>query len=157
MRIRNLNNAPVFNELTAEIVGKVEKTVIGDDYKIAYLIVSINGSDAKMLNSEDFILADKVVVINDPDCIKSYLHGEELSIYEKKMGDMVFDKQGNELGVVSDFIICPETKQVCAVEISLGLLRDLWEGRKDLELANISWKSLYSGITGEKGSEVNGG
>ena len=85
MRVRNFINFPVFNESSAEIIGKVKKAVIGDDYKIAYLVVSMNGSEDKMLCPEDFRLTDKAVIINDSYCIKSYLHGEELSIYEKKL------------------------------------------------------------------------
>ena len=156
MRVRNLVNVPVFNEPKAEIVGKVEKVVIGDDYRIAYLIVSVEGSEPKMLSPQDFKLTDKAVIINDLSCIKSYLHGEELSIYDKKLGDMVFDNVGNELGIVSDFIVCPQNKQVYGLEVSAGVLRDLWEGRKDLDLEEVAWKSLYSGLTGEEGSDYNG-
>ncbi len=156
MRVRNLVNVPVFNEPKAEIVGKVEKVVIGDDYRIAYLIVSVEGSEPKMLSPQDFKLTDKAVIINDLSCIKSYLHGEELSIYDKKLGDMVFDNEGNELGIVSDFIVCPQNKQVYGLEVSAGVLRDLWEGRKDLDLEEVAWKSLYSGLTGEEGSDYNG-
>lgn len=156
MRVRNFINFPVFNESSAEIIGKVEKAVIGDDYKIAYLVVSINGSEPKMLCPEDFRLTDKAVIINDSYCIKSYLHGEELSIYEQKIGDLVFDHNGNELGIVSDFILCPEEKKVYGVEVSAGVLRDLLNGRNDMNLEDITWRSLYSGLTDEEGSELNG-
>ena len=84
MRVRNFINFPIFNESNAQIIGKVKRAVIGDDYKIAYLVVSINGEEEKMIYPKDFKLTDNAVIINNSDCIKSYLHGEELSIYEKK-------------------------------------------------------------------------
>lgn len=156
MRLRNIKNMPVFNELNAEIVGVVEKAVIDDDYKLAYLVVSLDGGSSQMFTAENFTLTDNTVIINDLSSIKSYLHGEELSIYDKKLGDLVFDKNGKELGTVSDFIVCPANKAVSAIEISAGVLQDLWAGRKDVDISNIAWKSLYSGIFSQEGSDFDG-
>ena len=156
MRLRNLKNMPVFNNHNAEIIGAVDKLVIGDDYKIAYLIVSLHGGSSQMFAPDEFVLSDNAVIVNDLSCIKSYLHGEELSIYDKKLGDLIFDHSGNELGIVSDFVVCPQEKQVYAIEVSSGVLQDLWAGRKDVNLHEIAWKSDYSGMIDVEGRDING-
>ncbi|NLJ71582.1 MAG: hypothetical protein GX333_01060 [Syntrophomonadaceae bacterium] len=146
MRLRNFKNLPIFNESNAEIVGVVDKAVIGDNYNIAYLVVILGNNSKQMLDVANFTLADNAIIINDLSSIKSYMYGEELSIYDKKLGDLVFDMHGQELGVVSDFVVCPQTKKVCAIEVSAGVLQDLWAGRKDVDINNVLWKSIDSGI-----------
>lgn len=94
MRLRNFKNLPIFKKGNAEIVGVVNKAAIGDDYKVAYLVVSLGDYSKQILDVANFTLADNAIIINDLSSIKSYMYGEELSIYDKKLGDLVFDTQG---------------------------------------------------------------
>ncbi len=156
MLLRNIKNMPVLKEDKAKIIGLVDKVVIGDNYKIAYLVISLRDETKKMIEQADFLLTDHAVILSDGSCIKSYLHGEELSIYHKKLGDLVFDHAGNELGIVTDFIVNPENKKVEAMEISAGVLQDLWQARKHINLSDVTWKSKYAGLVEKKGLDLNG-
>ncbi|HZJ85370.1 MAG TPA: hypothetical protein VFD02_07530 [Syntrophomonadaceae bacterium] len=156
MLLRNIRNIPVLKEDNAEIIGLVDKVVIGDNYKIAYLVIFLNDERKKMIDPSDFNLTSNAVIIQDENRIKSYLHGEELSIYDKKLGDLVFDHSGNELGIVTDFVLNPENKEVVAIELSAGILQDLWVARKHVNLSDITWKSESAGVMQRKGIDVNG-
>ncbi|MGI5921969.1 MAG: hypothetical protein ACOX6I_09570 [Syntrophomonadaceae bacterium] len=149
MKTRSIKDLPVFYQNSAEIIGRVEKTVIGDDYKIAYLVITSSDGSPKMVLSKDFVLTPAAVIVNDLDSIKSYAHGEELSIYEQKMGDKIFDSGGQELGNLSDFIIADDGKSVCGVEVSSGAIQDFLEGRRDIELEKIRWASMETAVVDE--------
>lgn len=146
MKARSIKNLPVFYENSAEVIGRVEKTVIGDDYKIAYLVICSNDGLQKLILRDDFILTSASVVVNNLDSIKSYAHGEELSIYEQKLGDKIFDSAGQELGILSDFIISDDSKTVCGVEVSSGAIKDFLDGRVDIELDKVHWASIESAV-----------
>lgn len=153
MKVRNISNLPVLLSETAENLGRVEKAVIGDDYKIIYLIMKGHDNKAYLIWQDDFIIGEGSVLISNPASMKSYAHGEELSVYDKKLGDVVFDKEGKELGVVSDFIIKREKKEVWGVEISSGVLKDLLEGRGEVSLPQINWASPCTVLVNQEGSE----
>ena len=105
MRVRNIKNLPLFFSPTASIVGRVERAVIGDDLRLAYVIVETDEMETGMINAQDLELTAESVIIRDLNSIKSYQHGKELSIYERKLGDRIYDGEGREIGAVSDFFI----------------------------------------------------
>ena len=86
MKVRNIKNLPVLLEGSAELLGLVEKVVIGDDYKLAYLVINSYQSGPGIIFRDDFMLGEDSVLLWDMKSIKSYAHGEESSIYEKKLG-----------------------------------------------------------------------
>jgi uncharacterized protein YrrD len=92
------------------------------------------------------VLTPASVIVNNLDSIKSYAHGEELSIYDQKLGDKIFDSEGQELGILSDFIIANDNKTVCGVEVSSGAIKDFLEGRMDFELDKVHWASIESAV-----------
>ncbi|MDD4803169.1 MAG: hypothetical protein PHF24_09560 [Syntrophomonas sp.] len=153
MKVRNIKSLPIVLEDSAEIIGTVEKAVIGDDFKLAYLVIKRDEADSGILLRDDFRLGEDSVLIWDASCIKSYAHGEESSIYEKKIGDVIFDLQGREMGVLSDFIINCEDKQVRGVELSSGVIMDILEGRNEIPLQKIRWAGINSVMMEQKGSE----
>jgi sporulation protein YlmC with PRC-barrel domain len=153
MKTRSIKNLPVFYENSAEVIGRVEKTVIGDDHKIAYLVICSDDGAQKLILRDDFVLTPASVIVNNLDSIKSYAHGEELSIYEQKLGDKIFDSAGQELGILSDFIISNENKTVSGVEVSSGAIKDFLEGRIDIELDKVHWASMKSAVVDE-GSDM---
>lgn len=149
VKVKDICGLPVFYKKQAKILGWVEKVVIGDDYELAYIVMKTEEKKDYMVRKGEFILTKEAVVIDDLKSIKSYVCGEELSIYEKKMGDKVFDEEGKELGVVSDFIISTENGRVWGVEVSAGILPDLLKGRFKMPLEQIRWSSKYSLIVKE--------
>ncbi len=152
MKLRNLKNLPVFYENAAEIIGRVEKGVIDDNFKLAYIVIDMPGEEPRMIMGKDFLLRNEAVIIRDLESIKSYKHGEELSINKTKIGDVIFNSEGKELGVISDFVISLDNKQVYGVEVSAGGIKDLLEGRIEIPLYEVCWKSNLSAvITEERG------
>ncbi|MGI5879406.1 MAG: PRC-barrel domain-containing protein [Syntrophomonadaceae bacterium] len=151
MRVRNLKNLPVFCNATAQVAGRVERGVIGDDFTLAYVIVELPEGEMKLILPPDIKLSDEALVIESIESMKSYLYGEELSIYSKKIGDSIYNFQGQELGIVSDFVITGDLR-VQAVEVSGGVIQDLLNGRKCIPVKEIDWKSIYSGVVDQEGS-----
>ncbi len=154
MKLRSLENLPVLLEATAEAIGRVTKAVVGDDYSLAYLVVETNKGEPGIIRGEDLKLGISAVMISDADSIKSYAHGEESSIYEKKCGDTLFDEAGQELGILSDFIIDLNQKKINRVEVSAGVFKDILEGRRELPLQVIRWVSQENAIISQEGSDT---
>ncbi|MDR1159184.1 MAG: PRC-barrel domain-containing protein [Syntrophomonadaceae bacterium] len=146
MRLNSLKNLPVFYQPNAEIIGKIDHVVLGDDFQILYIVLEINGQGSKMIAHEDFQLTSESMVINDLGKLKSYSYGEEFSVYDKKIGDMVFDQSGKELGWVSDFLLTQNGKCVWGVEISAGTIPDFISGRVEIPLEKISWLNPFSAL-----------
>lgn len=153
LKMKSINNLPVFLQPSAQIVGRVVKTVIGDNYRIAYLVIDPGDGALKLINHQDFEITPDAVLISHIDCMKSYSHGEELSVYQHKVGDVVFDQHGKELGIITDFVIEVGNKKVRGVEISSGAIKDFLQGRQDIDLGKIHWASEKSAVTDE-GSEI---
>mgnify|MGYP003879764025 CR=1 FL=1 len=150
VRVRDMKNLPLFFEPAAQIVGRVERAVIGDDLRLAYVVVETNEHEAGMVKAEDLILTPESVIIHDLNSIKSYQHGEELSIYQKKLGDSIYDAEGKEIGVVSDFLLS-DNQQVREIEVSAGILSDILQGRSQIPVEQVNWKSYSSGLIEEQG------
>ena len=153
MKLRNIVNLPLLLADTAEKLGRIEKTVIGDDYQVLYLVVLSNTDQPCLVSCDDFIIGEDAVLIYDQASMKSYADGEELSIYDRKLGDLVFDKQGKELGSVSDFIINRDAQEVWGVEVSSGIMRDMLDGRREISLAQLSWVSPVTAVYDQEGNE----
>lgn len=153
MKIKNINNLPVFLQPSAEIVGRVVKAVIGDNYRMAYLVVDCGDEALQLINSCDFEITPDAVLINCIDCMKSYSHGEELSVYQLKIGDAVFDHHGKELGIITDFVMTSDGKKVQGVEVSSGTIHDFLQGRREFGLDKIHWASPKSAVVHE-GSDI---
>ncbi len=153
MKIRNITNMPLLFEETLEFLGRVEKAVIGDDYRLLYLVVQLDDGKHCMISRDDFCLTLEAVKIRNLDCMKSYLHGEELSIYEKKIGDRVYNSDGRELGIVSDFVINPDEGVVHSIEVSSGTISDWLNGRLEVPLEQIRWASPENLVANNEGSE----
>ncbi len=154
MKVRNIKNLPVLLEGSAELLGLVEKVVIGDDFRLAYLVINSHQSGPGIILRDDFMLGEDSVLIWDVRSIKSYAHGEESSIYEKKIGDTIFDWEGKEMGVLSDFIISCDDKNVSGVELSSGVIKDILDGRSEIPLQQIRWASIASVIIEQEGSDI---
>ncbi|HEX3010994.1 MAG TPA: PRC-barrel domain-containing protein [Syntrophomonadaceae bacterium] len=152
--MKSINNLPVFLQASAQVVGRVVKTVIGDNYRIAYLVVDPGDGAHKLINSRDFEITPNAILINHVDCMKSYSCGEELSVYQLKVGDVVFDCSGKELGIVSDFVIAADKKKVQGVEISSGTFQDILQGRQDIDLDRVHWASEKSAVAHEGSDPV---
>jgi Uncharacterized protein conserved in bacteria len=155
VKVRNLEKLPVILECSASEVARVQKAVIDDDYQLAYLVVSSEKDGPGIIFHQDFLIGNYAVMISDQNCIKSYAHGEESSIYEKKIGDTLFDEEGREMGVLSDFVINPESKKVWGVELSAGAFQDMLEGRSEIPIESVRWASRETAMLNQEGSDLS--
>jgi uncharacterized protein YrrD len=152
MRVRDIKNLPLFLEPAAQIVGRVERAVIGDNLRLAYVIVETEERGTGMVNAQDLVITPESVIIQDLNSIKSYQHGEELSIYQKKLGDRIYDEEGKEVGTVSDFFLSND-KRVREIEVSSGVLSDILQGRAQIPIEQVHWRSINSGLIEKQGSD----
>lgn len=71
MKLRRLINLPVFDEHTAQIVGRVIKAVIGDDFRLSYLVIE-SPQGYGILRRQDLQLSNDAVCIKNIRSIKPY-------------------------------------------------------------------------------------
>jgi len=153
LKLRNLYKLPLLDGHTAEKLGEIERAVIGDDFRVLYLVMLSNNDLFCRVSCDDVIINNDAVLIYDRSSIKSFQDGEELSIYDAKLGDLVFNDRGKELGTVSDFIIDRENKEVWGVEVSGGIMQDLLDGRSEIPIAQLNWASPENVIFDHEGNE----
>ncbi|HCF50245.1 MAG TPA: hypothetical protein DER60_08185 [Syntrophomonas sp.] len=146
MKLRNILSLPVFYEPTATVIGSVKEVVVDDSYRIDYLIINTNESEVRMIPSPCFVLGQHAVLIHDMASIKPCPAREESTVYEKKVGDVIYDEQGREVGAVSDFIISAQDHRVWGVEVYSGALNDILQGRCEIPLDQVTWKSITSAV-----------
>ena len=153
LKLRNLVKLPLLDGHTAEKLGEIKSAVIGDDLRVLFLIMHSNSGITGCISCDEVIINRDAVLIFDRECIISFQDGEEFSIYEAKLGDQVFDEQGKELGVISDFIIDRENKEVWGVEVSGGIMQDLLDGRCEIPLEKLSWANQDNVIYDQERNE----
>jgi len=153
LKLRNLIKLPLLDGHTAEKLGEIERAVIGDDFRILYLVMLSNNGIVCRVSGDDLTINDDAVLIYERASIKLFPDGEQLSIYDDKLGDLIFDDQGRELGQVSDFIIDRENKEVWGVEVSGGIMQDLLDGRCEIPLAQLHWATPANIIYEQEGNE----
>jgi len=153
LKLRNIVNLPVILKGSAEEIGLVEKVVVGDDFNLAYLVIELHDSGKGIIDWDDFMLGSESILLLDKEGIKSYAHGEESSIYDKKLGDTIYSPDGKELGLLSDFVINKDDKHVWGLELSSGLVKDILDGRSEIPLQEVRWASISSAMVNEEGSD----
>lgn len=154
MKLRDLKSLPVFFEPAAAVVASVKTAVFNDSYEIEYLVVFDQDDQERIIPRADFRLHPDAVSIADLSCMKPVPNREQSTIYERKMGDMVFNELGKEMGIITDFVISPPEKRACSVEVGNGVLTDIWQGRKEIPLEQVKWKSTTSAVVHQEGSDL---
>ena len=144
--MRNIIGLPVFYEPTATVVGSVTEVVVDDDYRIGYLLINTGDNETGIIPSPCFVLGQHAVLINDLASIKPCPVREESNIYAKKVGDIVFDREGREIGSISDFIVSRQDHRIWGIEVYSGALHDILHGRSEIPLDQVTWKSTSSAV-----------
>lgn len=146
MKLRNIKGLPVFYEPDATVLGSVCEVVFDSDYRISHVIFTADDNTEQAIHSPSFVLSTNAVLINDMNCIKRPPVREQSTIYEKKLGDVIYDRVGREVGSISDFIISIDDHRVWGVEVYSGALNDILHGRSEVPLEQVEWKSAKSAI-----------
>ena len=94
-------------------------------------------------------------MVTNTEGLKPYVEREELS-YKGNMGQSLLDVEGREVGIVSDVILEPETRETIGVEISEGLIRDFLEGRRNqVSLDDVQVNGIrLTVLTGERSARI---
>jgi uncharacterized protein YrrD len=146
LKLRNIISLPVFYEPTATVLGSVHQVVLDDDYRVSYVVFMTNENEERMIPSPCFVLSRNAVLINDLTSIKPCPLREESTIYERKLGDVIYDGEGREIGSVSDFVVSMHDHRVWGVEVYSGALSDILSGRSEIPLEQVTWKSVTSAV-----------
>lgn len=154
MKLRDLKCLPVFYEPAAAVVASVKTAVINDSYEIEYLVVLDQDNQERIIPRDDFKLHPDAVSITDLSCMKPVPIREQSTIYDRKLGDLVFNELGKEIGIITDFVISLAEKRACSVEVGNGVLTDIWQGRKEIPLEQVKWKSITSAVVHQEGSDL---
>lgn len=146
MKMRNILNLPVFYEEQAIIVGRVKRVLVNRAFQIPFLVVRSYQAGMQIIPTHQLILGKDTVIIDSLEALVPYIDDGEASIYEEKMGNVIFDQEGREIGMVSDFVVDPISLTITALEVSAGIWRDLIDGRMILPLQQVSWSGKASAI-----------
>lgn len=153
MKARDLIKMPVVVTNEAEPVGAVYDVVVGQGFEVQGLVVEGKGGEKNFVASTDFTIGEDSVLIPTRKGLKPD-SGREESIYKKKIGDTVLDTEGREIGIISDLVIEPESKQVTGIEISCGIIQDFLTGKRaEISLSSIRVSGMELTMVGrEEGS-----
>ncbi len=146
MKLRTIIGLPVFYAPTAEVLGTVQKVVFDNDFCISHLLIIAADNEELMIPSPCFTLNPDAVVINDRQSIKKRPLGEESKLYESKLGDVIYDATGKEIGSVSDFLVSSHEQRVWGIEVYTSLVNDILNGRSVVPLEKVNWKSRKSAV-----------
>jgi uncharacterized protein YrrD len=146
LKLRNILNLPVFYEEQALIVGRVKRVLVNRSFQIAFLVVRSYQAGMQIIPAHQLILGKDTVIIDSLEALIPYIDEEQKTIYEEKMGNVIFDQEGRELGMVSDFVVDPATLSITALEVSAGIWRDIIDGRMILPLEQVSWSGKASAV-----------
>ncbi|MGI6487930.1 MAG: hypothetical protein GX964_04835 [Syntrophomonadaceae bacterium] len=154
MNARNLLGMPVVVTSQGELIGEVCDLVLKRSLKVEGLVVKGKGSQ-RLVKCPDFIIGEDSVLVTNTEGLKPYVEREELS-YKGNMGQSLLDVEGREVGIVSDVILEPETRETIGVEISEGLIRDFLEGRRNqVSLDDVQVNGIrLTVLTGEGSARI---
>lgn len=136
MKARNLLKRAVIDESRGVIVGQVEDIVVNRDLTIKGLVVETEAG-AKTLSVEDYCLGEDVVLIRDGDCLEHEWSWDNEIRYQERLGQLIMNHDGKELGILSDLVFKPEGNSIQGFEISSGLLKDFVDGRAEVPLEKV--------------------
>lgn len=146
MKLRNIRNFPVFYKDEAAILGRVKRVIVNDDYEIDCLIIDTTKQGQQIAPAKAITLGKNTVMLNNLEAMKPYSLEETLTVYEEKLGDVIFDQEGRELGMVSDLVVDRPSLKIIGIEVTAGLLRDLIDGRIVIPLEQVIWSGKTSAV-----------
>lgn len=146
MKLRNIRNFPVFYKDEAAILGRVKRVIVNDDYEIDCLIIDTTKQGQQIAPAKAITLGKNTVMLNNLEAMKPYSLEETLTVYEEKLGDVIFDQEGRELGMVSDLVVDRPSLKIIGIEVTAGLLRDLIDGRMVIPLEQVIWSGKTSAV-----------
>ena len=136
VKSRKLLGLPVIQEGLGEVIGRVADIVIDSGFQVEALMVDSRGGKCR-LDMDDLTIGQEAVLVKDLASLKKADGGKDSIKATQRLGMLVLDYDGRELGIMSDLVVEPESKEVQGIEISSGLIKDFIDGRDEISLDNV--------------------
>lgn len=144
---------PVIDEHRGAILGRVMDIIISPGLQVEALLVDAR-EGKRLLLMDHLTIGQDAILVSDTRGLKSLENGEHPTMVKDRIGLLVVGNDGRELGVMSDLVVEPESKEVQGIEISSGIIKDFIDGRSEVPLekvANIGQGAMV--INDEEGQE----
>lgn len=137
---RELISLPVFEKNTGGELGEIKDIYYEPkNKKIGGFIVEESGwlKGAKIIPIEKVLeINSEAVYVEDLEAIIDSKTKEKFcEIFDQRKdirGYKLVSVMGEEMGIIRDLLVEPETGEICGYEVSEGVIRDLLEGRKEV-------------------------
>lgn len=133
MKARNLIGLPVVDVSRGVRVGEVKDVLLNKELELKGLVVEGEGLES-FLPLEAFEVGEDLVMMAGG--LEDKAEGEYYD-YHSRLGLLVIDEKGKELGIMSDLVLEAEGKRVMGLEISCGLVKDFVDGRSEIPKEKI--------------------
>ncbi len=136
MKSRRLIGLPVIDEHRGTILGRVIDIIISPRLQVEGLLIGGRGGK-RLLLMDHVTIGQDAILVSDLRGLKQVKNGEHPTRIKDRIGLLVIDRDGRELGVMSDLVVEPESKAVQGIEISSGLIKDFIDGRSEIPLERV--------------------
>ncbi|MGI6549363.1 MAG: PRC-barrel domain-containing protein [Syntrophomonadales bacterium] len=137
VKSRRLIGLPVIDEHRGTVLGRVMDIVISPRLQVEGLLVG-SRDGKRLLLIDHLTIGQDAILVSDPRGLKRIKNGEHPTRIKDRMGLLVVNRDGRELGVMSDLVVEPESKEVQGIEISSGIIKDFIDGRSEVPLDKVA-------------------
>ncbi|NLV17219.1 MAG: hypothetical protein GXY50_08445 [Syntrophomonadaceae bacterium] len=136
VKSRRILGLPVIQEGAGNVLGRVADVVIDDGFQVKSLLVDVREGRC-VLDMDEVVIGHDVLLVKGAESLKRVEAGQYCIKGRERTGMMVLDYDGRELGIMSDVVVEPESKEVQGIEISSGIIKDFITGRSEISLENV--------------------
>lgn len=133
VKSRRILGLPVIQEGTGIVLGRVADMVINDGFQVKSLLVD-NREGRCVLAMDDVVIGHGALLVKRMESLKKMEAGQYYIEGHERMGMVVLDYDGRQLGIMSDVVVEPESKEVQGIEVSSGYIKDFITGRSEISL-----------------------
>lgn len=128
---------PVIDEHRGTILGRVMDIIISPRLQVEGLLVGARDGK-RLLLMDHLTIGHDAILVSDPRGLKRLRNGEHPTRVRDRMGTLVVNHHGRELGIMSDVVVEPGSKEVQGIEISSGIIKDFIDGRSEVPLEKVT-------------------
>ncbi len=128
---------PVIDEHRGTVLGRVMDIIINPQLQVEGLLVG-SRHGKRLLLIDHLTIGQDAILVSDLRGLKRLKNGEHPTMIKDRMGLLVVNHDGRELGVMSDLVVEPESKEVQGIEISSGIIKDFIDGRSEVPLDRVA-------------------
>ncbi|MGE5417333.1 MAG: PRC-barrel domain-containing protein [Acidobacteriota bacterium] len=154
MKTRKLLENTVIDESYGAHVGKVIDVSLDGEQQVNGIVVKTRSGDKRFLPVNSFKIGKDSILISGMDCLKVMDGGDDHGIYQSRLGNLVLEESGREIGVLSDIVLRTGSNLIEGIEISGGIIKDLIDGRTEVPIDQVrSFEDQRLVITDQGGND----